>query len=92
MKRFVISFGILSTAIAFNAQSIACNSNHGYTKTAYLVEKSNLSTEKKKALIQAITMSKSLHDQYTSELKFDEMQEAVQRLQSVKSKLPGNKN
>ena len=92
MKRFVISLGILSSAMAFTAQSIACNANHGYSKTAYLVEKSNLSLEKKTALIQAITMSKSLHDQYTSKLKFDEMQEAVQRPHSVKSEVAENKN
>ena len=87
MKRLITAFYGLTLAIIFTHPSYGCEANHGYTKTAQLVQKSSLSSKRKNALIKEISESKSNHDLYTMENNYAKMHKSVQKLLDIRHEL-----
>ena len=87
MKRLVIGTAALALAAGFAAPTLACQGEHGYKKTAMLLEQSTMTSEKKAALMQVIAKSEADHDKHTAAGDYGKMFEAVQELDKVKSQI-----
>ena len=87
MKTSIASFASLTFAIVFSHPSLGCNADHGYRKTAQLVEQSIISSQEKLELMRVISNSKSEHDRYTAENNNLEMKKSVQKLLKIRYEL-----
>jgi len=77
----------MALTVAVAAPSLACQGEHGYLKTAQMLQQSTISTQQKAALMQVIADSKADHDKYTATGEYGKMNDAVDELAEVKSQL-----
>lgn len=87
MKRLIAGFAALALAGAVAAPSWACSGEHGYQKTAQILEQSTVSAENKAVLMQVISQSQADHDKYTADGDYTKMYDAIQKLDEVKSQI-----
>lgn len=87
MKRLIAGFAAFALAGAVAAPAWACSGEHGYKKTAQILEQSIVTAEKKAVLMQVITQNQADHDKYTAEGDYAKMYEAIQKLDDVKSQI-----
>jgi len=87
MKTMITGLAVATAALVFAGSSFACQGEHGYKKTAQLLEQSTITSVKKAALMQIIADSKADHDKFTAIGDYSKMNDAVDELAEVKSQI-----
>ena len=84
MKFMVFGFILTLASFVVAKPLLACGKEHGYTKTAEMLEQSSIPVEEKTRLKQRISRSEADHHKYTKNGNYVKMNQAVRELASVK--------
>lgn len=86
MKTFLTAVAVgLTLAVA--GPALACSGDHGYQKTAEMIQQSSVSSEKKAALMQILGKSQADHDKYTASGDYGKAYLATDELSLVHEQL-----